>query len=123
LVSDYIDSYPSNHKKRHPAAGSVAPERGTVPETKSWDSGKGTVLAVERVVLDVDGVVVDDYVLATAAVVTECDEVVVARMVLQYWRSRQVIAYRPGLEKGTEKKSAYENEIATLLMETSVVNA
>jgi len=123
LVSGYIGSYPSIRRKRHPVAGSGAPVRGTVPETKNWDSGKGTVLAVEGAVLDVDDAVVDGYVLATTAVVAECDELVVARMVQQYWRSPQAIAYKSGLEKGIEKKSAYENVTATLLMETSVVNA
>jgi len=123
LVSDYTGSCPSIRKKRHPAAGSVAPVRGTAPETKSWDSGKGTVFAEAGVVLDVDGVVVDGDVLVVAAAVAVCGEAVVARMVQQYWKSRQVIAYRFGPEKETGKKSAYESGIVTLLRETFAMNA
>jgi len=79
LVLSYSGSYQSSHKRRHLAAGSVAPVRGTAPGTKSSDSGKDTVPAVVAVVLD-DGVDVDDDVLVIAAVVAEIGGPVVAQM-------------------------------------------
>jgi hypothetical protein len=122
LGLDCTDSCLSTHKRRHPAAGSVAPVRGTAPETKSWDSGTGIVLAVAEAVLD-DGVDVDGDVQVRAAVVAELGEPVAARMVQQWWRNHQAIAYRSGLAKETAKKLAYESETVKLLMETFAMSA